>query len=83
MAIDGDFKNQIITAKEPIFLSPLVDQLTGFGQVSALTVLQHLLSRYWTIDEINIEENAIKIMGTYDIAEPLVRLIEQLERGEN
>ena len=41
-AMDGAFKKKIVTEVEPVFLSPLVDQLTGFGQVSALTMLQHL-----------------------------------------
>ena len=59
----------------------MVDQLTGFGQVTALTMLQHLLSIYWAIDEIDLEENAVKMMGSYDLAESLARLIEQLEKG--
>ena len=41
-AVDGALKNQIGTVVEPFFLSPLVDQLTGLVQVSALTILQHL-----------------------------------------
>ena len=53
----------------PVFLSPLVDQLIGFGQVSALTMLKHLLSSKGEIDEIDLEENAVKIMGPYDPAE--------------
>ena len=47
----------------------------------ALTMLKHLLSIYWAIDEINLEENAVKMMGPYDPAESLARLIEQLEKG--
>ena len=66
---------------EPVFLSPLVDSLTGFGQVSALTILQHILSSYGAIDGIDFEENAVKMMGPYNPAEPLARLIEQLEKG--
>ena len=38
-AVDEDLKKQIIIPAEPVFLSPLVDQLTGFGQVSTLTML--------------------------------------------
>ena len=30
-AVDGALKKQIIKAVEPVFLYPLVDQLTGFG----------------------------------------------------
>ena len=77
-AVDRAFKNQIVTAVEPVLLFPLVDQLTGFGQVSALTMIQHLFSSYGEIDEINLEENAVKMMGPYNPAEPLARLLEQL-----
>ena len=77
----GALKNQIGTAVEPVLLSPLVDQLTGFGQVSALAMIQHLFSSYGAIDKIDLEENAMKMMGPYDPAEPLARLIEKLEKG--
>ena len=80
-AVDGDLKNQIVTAAEPVFLSPLVDQLTGFRQVSKLTMPQHLFSSYGKIDEIGLEENLVKMMGPYDPAEPLDRLIEMLKTG--
>ena len=62
-AVDGAFKKQIITAVEPVFMYPLVDQLPGFGQVSAFTMIQHLFSSYGTIDKINLEESSVKIMG--------------------
>ena len=78
IAVGGAFNKQIITSVEPVFLSPLVDQLTNFGQVTALTILQHIFSRYGEIEEIGIEENAVKIIGPYNPTEPLVRLIEQL-----
>ena len=74
-------KKHIVTAVEPVFLSPLADQLIGFRQVSALTILQHLFTSYGAIDKINLEENAVKMMGTYDPAESLSRIIEQLEKG--
>ena len=64
-------KKQTVTTVEPVFLSPLVNQLTWFGQVYTLTMIQHLLSSYGTIDEINLEENVVKMMGPYDPVEPL------------
>ena len=69
--LDRSLKNQIGAAVGPVFLSPLVDQLTGFGQVSALTMLQHLFSSYGVIDEINLKENTVNMMGPHDHAEPL------------
>ena len=44
-------------------------------------MLQHLFSSYRAIDKIDLEENAVKMMGPYDPAEPLYRSIEQLEKG--
>ena len=61
-------KKKIITLMEPVFLSPLVDQLTGFRQVSALNMIHHLLSSYITIDKINLEEIFVKMIGPYDPA---------------
>ena len=68
--VDRALKKHIVTAVEPVFLFPLVDKLTGFGRVSTLTMLQHLFSSYRAINKIELEENAVKIMGPYDPAEP-------------
>ena len=61
---------------EPVFLSPLVDQLTGFGHVSTPTMLQNLFASYREIDEMELEENAVKMMGPYDPTEPIAQLIK-------
>ena len=63
---DRSLKKKIVTAVQPVFLYPLVYQITGFGQVSALTILQHIFTSYGAIDEINLEENAVKLMDPYD-----------------
>ena len=67
--VNGAFKNQIIKAVEPVFLSPLVYHLIVFGQVSALNMLKYLFLRYRTIDGINPEENSVEMMGPYNPAE--------------
>ena len=79
--MDGALKIQIVAAVEPVFLSPLVGQLTGFIQVYAITMIQELFSSYRAIDKMDLEENAVKIIGPYDPAEPLARLIEKSEKG--
>ena len=48
----------------PVFLSPRVVQIIGFGKVAALNMLQHLFSSYGVIDEIDLVEKAVKMMGT-------------------
>ena len=54
-AVDGALEKNIVTAVEQLFLSPRVDQLTGFGQVTTLTMLQRILSIYGAIDKINLK----------------------------
>ena len=39
IAVERALKRQIVTAVEPFFLYPLVDQLTGFVKVSELTMM--------------------------------------------
>ena len=70
-AVERYLKDQILTAVEPVFLSPLVNQLTMAGQVSTLTILQHLFSSYRAIEEIDLDENSVNMMGPYDPVEPL------------
>ena len=79
--MDGSIKKQIVTMVEPVFLSLLVDQLTGFGQVADITVLQYLFTSYGTIDKIDLEENAVKMMGPYDPIEPLALSMKKNYRG--
>ena len=54
--MDGSIKNKTVAAVEPVLLSPLVDQLTIFGQLSSLVMLQHLFKSYREIDEIDLEK---------------------------
>ena len=70
-AVYRALKKQIFTEVELVFPYPLLDQLTGFGQVSALTMLQNLFSSYRTIDKIYLKENVVKMMGPCDAAKPL------------
>ena len=73
----GALKNQIITAVHPLFLYPLVNRLTGFGHVSALQIIQHLFISYRVIDQIELKEKAVKMMGPYEPVDSLAWLIEQ------
>ena len=76
-------KKHIVTEVEPVFLYPRVDQLTGFRQVSALTMLKHLFYSYEAIEKTDLEENKVKIMGTYNPVEPLSCIVNQLKKGRD
>ena len=70
-ALDGVIKNQIYTAMQPVFLFPMVDQLTGFEQVNTLQMLQNIFKSYKAIDKINLKKNSVKMKGPHEPTEPL------------
>ena len=80
-SVDREIKKQIIPVVLQVSLSPHMDQLTGFGQEVALKMLQHIFRSYRAIDKIYLKENAMKMMGGYDLSEPLSCIIGKLEKG--
>ena len=42
--------------------------------------MYHLFRSYGEIDDINLEENDVKMMGPYNPAEPLACLLEHLDK---
>ena len=44
-------------------------------------MLQHIFNSYGAIEKIYLKKNALKMIGTYDPAKPLSRLIEKLKKG--
>ena len=49
-AVEKALKDHIVAAVQPVFLSSLVDQLTGFLQVSVLQFFYHLYNSFGEID---------------------------------
>eukprot|EP00978_Attheya_sp_CCMP212_P003539 scaffold7427_cov54-Attheya_sp.AAC.1 len=54
---DKALKKQIETAIDQPYLAELCDQLTGFNQVSAFNLLEHLYDNYGLIDDVDLETN--------------------------
>ena len=46
-----------------------------------LAMLQHLVTSYREIYEINLKENEVKIMRPYDSKDTISCLIEKFEKG--
>ena len=78
IVVDRALKKQKVTVAQPVFMFPLVEQFAWFGQVTTTQMLQHLLYSYGAIEKIDLEDNALKVMGSYDPADLLARLIDQL-----
>eukprot|EP00978_Attheya_sp_CCMP212_P022416 scaffold66914_cov33-Attheya_sp.AAC.3 len=74
-------KKQIESAVERAYLAELRDQLTGFSQVTAFDLMEHLYDNYGLIDDVDLEVNQVTMMKPYDPKTPLALLIAQLQRG--
>ena len=48
---------------KPFFLYPLVDQYTGFCQVYVPAMLKNIFTSYGAIEEIDLEEKSVKMIG--------------------
>ena len=71
----GFLKKQIIHAVEPVFMSLIKDHLPGFVQITALEMMNHLYSTFGDINDIELEDNSVRMMGAYHSSESLTRLI--------
>ena len=65
IVIDRAIKEQPITLVEPVLISPIKDQQTGFGQVMAMKIMENLFRAYGEIFEIELKEDAVKMMEDY------------------
>ena len=70
-------------AVQPFFLSPLVYQLEGFRQVTALQIIQHLFSSYGVINGINLKENVVKMIRPYNLTKPYSDSSSNYKKGES
>jgi hypothetical protein len=78
---DKALKKQIESAVERPYLAELRDQLTGFSQVTAFALMEHLYDNYGLIDDVDLEVNQVTMMKPYDPETPLALLVAQLQRG--
>ena len=66
---------------EPVLLYPIKYQLAGYGQVTAMDMMDHLFKYHRAIENIDLEENTAKMMVPYNPEQPLVQLIDKLGKG--
>ena len=71
-------KNQNFTTAKQLFLLSIMYQLTGFNQIMALEMIQHIFRSYRIIEETDLKKRAVKMMKPYDPKESLACLIDQL-----
>ena len=78
--VNSTLNKYTIHAVDAVFLSLIKYHITGFGQVISLEMINFVFRAYGTINDNEIKENAVWIMGAYKMAKPLARLKEKIER---
>ena len=53
----------------------------GFVQVMALEMMNNIFRTYGAINDINLKENSVHMMGTYHPVEPLTGITGQTKKG--
>jgi hypothetical protein len=56
-AVDQALRNLILSDVSPVYVNSLSHDITGFGNVSAVTIMTSLWERYGTIKQAKLAEN--------------------------
>ena len=80
--VNSTLNKYTIHAVDTVFLSLIKYHLAGFSQVISPEIMHCVFGAYGAIDNIEIKENTVRIMGAYQLAKPLARLIEKIEKGQ-
>jgi hypothetical protein len=77
--VDAALKQQIIRAVDQLYIRTLQHRHTGFANVTARQLIQHLLTTYGNITPTDLALNDGKFRTAYDPAQTIEALFSQLE----
>jgi hypothetical protein len=79
---DKEIKQQIVRAiKDPIFLKPIENHITGFSRVTARTMLQCLFNAYGNITPQQLHVNEKMMNEQWDPSAPIIYLFSKIKDG--
>jgi hypothetical protein len=79
---DKAIKQQIVKAiKDPIFLKPLENHITGFSRLSARAMLQYLFNAYGNITPQQLDVNDKMMKEQWDPSTPIIYLFSKIQDG--
>jgi hypothetical protein len=77
---DKAIKQQIVRAnKNPIFLKPIENHITGFSQVTACAMLQYLCNAYGNITPQQLDVNDTMMKEQWDPSTPIIYLFSEIQ----
>jgi uncharacterized phage-associated protein len=77
--VHAALRKQLVEAVEDTYISPLMDQVTGYNNVSVNDILSHLFSEYGDVGPTEIHENNKRFDEPWDGAEPFENIIKRID----
>jgi hypothetical protein len=78
-SVQQALKKQIINVFEPINLDVLNDDMVGFANISARSMLDHLFTTYGNITAVDLENNFEHMRRAWDPQQPVESLFKQIQ----
>jgi hypothetical protein len=72
-------KKQIITGFEPMYLDVLNDDMVGFANISARSMLDHLFTTYGNITAVDLGNNFEHMRQAWDPQQPVESLFKHIQ----
>jgi hypothetical protein len=67
--------------KDPIFLKPIENHITGFSRVTARTMLQYMFNAYGNITPQQLDVNGKMMKEQWDPSTPIIYLFSKIQDG--
>jgi len=80
-AVDRALRSLILAAVPHVYVNPLSHDITGFRNVSALTIMASIWERYGTITQAELAKNLTRMSSLWNLPQPITDLFLQLTRG--
>jgi hypothetical protein len=77
--VDKALRNQIIASLPDLYIRAVKDDTTGYGNVTSLTMLDHLWKTYGTITQPELKENEKRMQLPWNPPTPIEVLFTQLD----
>jgi hypothetical protein len=79
LSTDKTLKQQLLAAIGNIYYRSLRNRITGYANVTTLTILCHLYDSYGKISPTNLIDNDTRMKAPYDPSQPIELLFDQFD----
>jgi hypothetical protein len=79
LSTDKTLKQQLLAAIDDIYYRSLRNRITGYANVTTLTILRHLYDSYGNISPTDLIDNDTRMKAPYNPSQPIELLFDQFD----